>query len=206
MQVNPSINISIGAYGKDCNNSFHKHFTEREKSLQNYASFYAFEIEEYFIKHYSIEKEGFQKSLEIGVEESKKNQLSSENGQYFFQSFINEVYNHQINLLSELNTDVNFKIINVNLILGSFEEDNAVLVENLIKNIHQFCDEGMISNIVVKAFVILSKDGKLLKPQEEVSAYRNLEELKSIQLKHNSIFSNIIFIDDKNTSAVYLGN
>jgi len=205
MQVNPSINIAIGSYGESCNNSFHNHFMEREPDLQNYASFYSFTIAGSLLKHISINDGNFSDHLDLQEDTKVDEQFSSDKGEYFFRSFINNIYNHQINVLSLLNTEVNFKIVNINLIFSSFEENNAALVESLVKNIHELCNAGMISNIVVKAFVILSHDNDILQPEEEVAAYHNLEYLKATQQKNNSVFSNIIFLDDKNTSAVHLG-
>ena len=204
MLVNPSINIAIGDYGKSCNNSFHQHFWEREKDLKNYASFYNLEQDENTLKYSSVNENEIKGDIPLYVEENADNQFSSDDLQFFLKGFINSVYNNQINLLDQLNTQVNFKIVNINIILSSFEDLNAELAGNLIKNIKELCDEGMISHIVVKVFVILSKDGKLLNKQEEITVYNNLEKLKIIQEDNYSIFSNIIFIDDKNTSAVFL--
>jgi hypothetical protein len=204
MLVNPSINIAIGNYGKNCIDSFHKHFMEREKDLKNYASFYNLEQEDNTLKYFSVHQNELKDNITLNNEQNIDNQYSSDDIQFFFKDFVNSIYNNQINLLEQLNTQVNFEIVNVNIILSSFENLNAELAENLIKSIKELCDEGMISHILVKTFVLLSKDGKLLKPQEEIFTYKNLEKLKVIQKDNNSIFRNIIFIDDKNTSAVYL--
>jgi len=204
MQVNPSINIAIGNYGKSCNDSFHNHFMEREKDLRNYASFYCLSEEVNLLKYFAVNQNGLNESITINDQAKPDELFASDDIQFFLKGFINSIYNNQINLLSQLNSDVNFQIVSVNLILSSFEGLNAELAGNLIKNIKELCDEGMIGHIVVKAFVILSKDENLLNKQEEIVAYKNLEKLKVIQQDNNSIFSNIIFIDDKNTSAVYL--
>ncbi len=204
MLVNPSINIAIGNYGESCNDSFHKHFMEREKDLENYASFYSLTQEGNDLKYFSVHQNERKKSIPLSVEENPDDPFSEDDTQFFLKGFINSIYNNQINLLDQLNTQVNFKIVNINIILSSFESLNAELAGNLVKNIKELCDEGMISHIVVKAFVILSKDGDLLNKQEEIVAYKNLEKLKVSQQDNNSIFTNIIFIDDKNTSAVFL--
>lgn len=204
MLVNPSINIAIGKYGESCNDSFHKHFMEREKDLKNYASFYSLEQKDNNLKYFSVQQNEFTHKINLNNEENNDNQYSSDDVQFFLKDFVNSIYNKQINLLEQLNTQVNFEIVNVNIILSSYENLNAELADNLIKNIKELCDEGLISHIVVKAFVILSKNGKLLNKQEEIVAYKNLEKIKVIQKGNNSIFSNIIFIDDKNTSAVFL--
>src|SRR5690606_678601 len=111
MLVNPSINIAIGDYGKSCNNSFHKHFWEREKDLKNYASFYNLEQEENSLKYSSVHENGIKDSIPLNVEESPDGQFSSEDSQFFLKGFINSIYNNQINLLDQLNTQVNFKIV-----------------------------------------------------------------------------------------------
>ncbi len=202
MLVNPSINIAIGNYGKSCNDSFHKHFLEREKDLKNYASFYNLEQEDNSLKYFSENE--IKDSITLNVEENPDDHFSADDTQFFLKNFVNSIYNNQINLLDQLNTQVNFKIVNVNIIFSSFENLNAELAGNLIKNIKELSDEGMISHVVIKAFIILSKNGDLLNKQEEIVTYTNLEKLKVIQKDNNSIFSNIIFIDDKNTSAVFL--
>lgn len=204
MQVNPSINIAIGKYGKSCNDSFHNHFKERELDLNSYASFYGLTREENCIMHTAVDNNSFTKSVEINNTFNLNETFNNNESQYFLKEFVNSIYNNQINLLDQLNSEVNFQIVNINLILSSFEELNAELVENLVSNINELCNEGMISNIVVKAFIILSKDGVLLNKEEEITAYHTLDRIKIVQQNNNRIFSNIIFIDDKNTSAVYL--
>ena len=107
-------------------------------------------------------------------------------------------------MVNQLETNINYEIVNINIVLSVFEENSCLLLNELIKQISSLSDSGAISHISIKAFVIISKSKDLLKTEEQIITYENFEKLKEIKSKFNNIFQNVVFIDNLNKNAVFL--
>lgn len=210
MLVNPSINISIGNLGEKFLTSFHDYFIERELELLNFSSFYKFTLSDAVLNYSELNDENRQiiiDSIDIPKFSNREDlfaNISKENIGYFFRNSINESYNRLVNLVNQLESNINFNIININVIVSNLEEYNTIVINKIIESINVLSELGEVQNISVKIFVVLSNSGGLLKKEEEIISYVNIEEFKSIQKNFKNICHNIIFIDDKNTKAVFL--
>lgn len=211
MFVNPSINISIGNHGEKFLTSFRDYFIETELELLNFSSFYKFTLSDTILNYTELYNDENRQVIVDSIAIPKFNgredlftNISKENIGYFFRSSINESYNRLVNLVNQLETNINFNIININVIVSNLEEYNTIIINKLIESINTLSKSGDVKNISVKVFVVLSNDGGLLKKEEEILSYISIEELKAIQKKYENICHNVIFIDDKNTKAIFL--
>jgi hypothetical protein len=211
MKINPSINISIGDYGEKYLTSFLDYFNEREHDLIEFASFYNIKHLE---KEVSIvsDKDDYSEVIPISPVsnlEDLREQLNKHENASRFQEFINASYIQKVNLFHLIvhlgNVQINFDIINFNIIISGFEEYNSILLEALVNNIKKLNDDRLISSISVKLFVVLPKNDQLLNRKEQVNSYQLLRRVRALREESSDILSNIIFIDDRNTNAIFLG-
>ena len=211
MIVNPSINISIGDYGEKYLTSFHDYFNEHEQRFTEFASFYNIYYRE---NKLSIVSDGnnisdsiIELSTPVNARSDIRNQLSEQKDT--FLKFINASYNQTVNLFNQRagieDFSINFNIINFNIIISGFEEYNGLLLEALVNNIKKLSDDNLIADVSIKAFVVLFTDNEWLSRDEQINTCQLFEEIKIIREKASEVFSNIVFIDEKNTGTVFLG-
>lgn len=205
--INPSINISIGSYGEKYITSFHKYFSENEQKLKDYASFYKYGNTSDTIYFNALENELETCKLKIDDNANRKDlleKLKEEDITFFLKNSVFNAYTDLVNLINQLSFNINFNIVNINIITTSFEDNIAILLNQLLVQIDELCKSGTIKSISVKLFIVISKDKGLLNTNEQLLTYQNLEEIRSIQSNYNSILHNVVFIDNLNTDAIFL--
>jgi len=205
--VNPAINIAIGNYGKEYITSFYNYFIENEPYFKDYSAFYLCGINTEGVFFSKLDDKDNQHiiALEENIDRRALFELLNlEDCQFFFKNSISNAYTDLVNLINLLDTQINFKIININLIISSFEDNVSFLFNELVKQIEYLNNVGIISNVSVKTFVVLSKKQDLLNDSELIITHQNLEEIKTVQNNYDTVFHNTIFIDNLNTEAIFL--
>ena len=205
--INPSINISIGNYGKEYITSFHSYFSENEPEFNEYASFYKCGISSDAIYFNFLKEECIKKDLNLDDKFNRRDlfgRLSEEDNIFFLKNSVSNAYTDLVNLINQLGININFGIVNINIITSSFEDNITIILYRLIEQISELSSSGTTKNISVKVFTVISKNKALLNNAEQIITYQNLEETKVIQSKFSSILHNVIFIDNRNTDAVFL--
>jgi len=202
--VDPSINISIGKYGEKYNASFHKYFKDKESVLNNCSTFYQCAITNEGVVFNQLNDKSKIFALEINDNIQRNellDKLQEEKTQFFLKDSLFDTYKSVVNLETGVN---NFHIININIILSSFEEYTTLLLSEITKQIEKLSNSGQIQKISINVFAIISKTKGLLNSDEQILTFQNLEEIKAIKNKYNTVFHKILFIDNLNTDAVVL--
>lgn len=205
--INPSINISIGSYGEKYITSFYNYFLDNEPGFRDYSSFYKYGISNHALFFNTLDEDLKIHDLNIDDNASRKDllaQLRDDDTIYFVKNSIYNAYTDLVNLIKQLQVNINFNIVNFNIILSSFEDNITVLLYQLVEQINILSRSGAISNVSIKVFTVISKNRDLLNTKEQIVTYQNLEEIKTIYSKFDSVLHNVIFIDNQNTSTVFL--
>ena len=205
--INPSINISVGSYGEEYIASFYNYFLDNEPGFRDYSSFYKYGISNHALFFNTLDEDLKIHDLNIDDNASRKDllaQLRDDDTIYFVKNSIYNAYTDLVNLIKQLQVNINFNIVNFNIILSSFEDNITVLLYQLVEQINILSRSGAISNVSIKVFTVISKNRDLLNTKEQIVTYQNLEEIKTIYSKFDSVLHNVIFIDNQNTSTVFL--
>lgn len=205
--INPSINISVGSYGEEYIASFYNYFLDNEPGFRDYSSFYKCGFSSNAIYFNALDDKQETHGLNIDDNISRKDlleELRNDDAIYFLKNSIYNAYIDLVNLINQLQSNINYNIVNINIIASSFEENCTVLLYQIVEQINILNKSGAISNVSIKVFTVISKNRDLLNTKEQIVTYQNLEEIKTIYSKFDSVLHNVIFIDNQNTSTVFL--
>jgi len=119
-------------------------------------------------------------------------------------AFVQEAYNELITLLNQLDLEVNFNSIHINLFFTVFDKKNNEQVETLIKLINAHKSSNNFSSAIsLRCYSILT-DGEGIVNGSTLLVKDNIDKLKSLK-KDDKVLDEIIIVDDKNIRAVFLG-
>jgi len=206
--INPSINFSIGNNGKEYITSFYNYFMENEPQFKSFSTFYKTGLDEDGIYFTRLNNDAKSYNLQYSEDNTRKEILelitNESECQYFIKNSISNSYTDLVNLVNQLGIEISFDIVNVNIILSSFENNVTIVLNELVKHLEDLSNSGAISHINIKVFAVISKSKDLLNSDEQIITFQNIQEIKVIKEKYSSVFQNVVFIDNLNTDTISL--
>lgn len=200
--ISPAINIGIGNYGGICMEDLATNFCLREEPYKDFVTFHQLnEIDGTLTMHnYDSANQNFYKFTLASQDEIAKSQNLKA---WELHNFISQAYNRLITLTNQLQLNVNYHAIHINLIFAAYEIEHLELLKETILLTDKLKKQGDIGEVRIKCFSILSDGIGVSSAINEENIFKTLNSLVEIRDNYDILSHNFI-LDDKNTKAVSL--